>query len=45
MSLSRLLEPLAITLVDVLVFEPGRWLSLAAATSGEVYPTGPLPWA
>lgn len=44
MSLSRLLNGSGITLVDVLVFEPGRWMSLVAATSSEIYPTGPLPW-
>ena len=43
-SLSRLLHGLAITLVDVLVFEPGRWMSLVAATSVDTYPRGPLPW-
>lgn len=43
MSLSRLLQPLGITLVDVLVFEPGRWMSLVAATSSDVYPNGALP--
>ena len=44
MSLSRLLHVTGITLVDVLVFEPGRWMSLVAATSSETYPTDPLPW-
>ena len=44
MSLSRLLNVCGITLVDVLVFEPGRWMSLVAGTSSEIYPTGPLPW-
>jgi hypothetical protein len=43
-SLSRLLQEADITLVDVLVFEPGRWMSFVAATSGETYPSGPLPW-
>ena len=44
MSLSWLLHGAGITLVDVLVFEPGRWMSLVAATSSDTYPTDPLPW-
>ena len=43
-SLSRLLNELAITLVDVLVLEPGCWMSLIAEASGDAYPLGPLPW-